>query len=56
MNDSEKSTGQQQPADGEVMPSRPQKFQPKLLAKRPNLGTDIASFRFVRAAKLLFEL
>jgi ferredoxin-NADP reductase len=48
MNDGEK-TNVQKPADGEVMPSRPQKFQPKLLEKTPHPGTDITSFRFARS-------
>ena len=49
MNDGDKNTGQQQPAEGDVMPSRPQKFQPKLLEKIPHHGTDITSFRFARS-------
>jgi glycine betaine catabolism B len=40
MNEDDKNTGQQQPADGDVMPSGPQKFQPKLLEK---------IFRFARS-------
>lgn len=48
MNDSENSTGQQ-PANEAIMPSRPQKFQPKLLEKIPHHGTDITSFRFARS-------
>ena len=48
MNDVEKSTGQQ-PANEAVMPSRPQKFQPKLLEKISHHGTDITSFRFARS-------
>jgi ferredoxin-NADP reductase len=43
-----KSTGQQ-PADGDVLPSRPQKFQPKLLEKISHHGTDTTSFRFARS-------
>jgi ferredoxin-NADP reductase len=49
MNDGDKNTGQQQPAEADVMPSRPQKFQPKLLEKIPHHGTDITSFRFARS-------
>ena len=49
MNDGEKSAGQQQPADGDVIPSRPQKFQPKLLEKISHHGTDTISFRFARS-------
>ena len=48
MNYGEKSTGQQ-PANEAVMPSRPQKFQPKLLEKISHHGTDITSFRFARS-------
>ncbi|MGB7957050.1 MAG: FAD-dependent oxidoreductase [Candidatus Nitrosopolaris sp.] len=48
MNDVEKSTGQQ-PVNEAVMPSRPQKFQPKLLEKISHHGTDITSFRFARS-------
>ena len=33
------------------MPSRPQKFQPKLLEKISHHGTDITSFRFARSDK-----
>ena len=51
MNDGEKSAGQQQPADGDVIPSRPQRFQPKLLEKTQHRGTDITSFRFTRSDK-----
>ena len=49
MNEDDKNTGQQQPADGDVMPSGPQKFQPKLLEKISHHGTDITSFRFARS-------
>jgi glycine betaine catabolism B len=49
MNDGEKTAGQQQPADGDVIPSRPQKFQPKLLEKISHHGTDTISFRFARS-------
>jgi len=40
MNEGDKSTGQQQPADGDVMSLRPQKFQPKLLEKISHHGTE----------------
>ena len=49
MNDGDKSTEQQQAADGDVIPARPQKFQPKLLEKIPHHGTDTLSFRFARS-------
>jgi glycine betaine catabolism B len=44
----DKSTAHQ-PADEDVMPSRPQKFQPKLLEKISHHGTDTTSFRFARS-------
>ena len=44
----DKSTGQQ-PADGDVVPSRPQKSQQKLLEKISHHGTDTTSFRFARS-------
>lgn len=48
MNDGDKTTGQQQPADEERIASRPQKFQLKLLEKTSHHETDIISFRFTR--------
>ena len=44
----DKSTGRQ-PANGDVVPSRPQTFQPKLLEKISHHGTDTTSFRFARS-------
>jgi ferredoxin-NADP reductase len=49
MNDGKKSAGQKQPPDGDVVPSRPQRFQPKLIEKATHHGTDIVSFRFARS-------
>jgi hypothetical protein len=46
MNYGDKTTRQQQPADGERIASRPQKFQLKLLEKTSHRETDITSFRF----------
>lgn len=49
MNYGDKTSRQQEPADGERIASRPQKFQLKLLEKTSQRETDITSFRFTRS-------